>query len=334
MRRAVVDIGTNSVKLLVADVEGETVLPLMEKSEQTRLGQGLFEGRKLQSSAISRTVQAVQRFAEEARSFGPASIQVLATSAARDATNQHQFLEAIRQASGLETRIISGDQEADWVFLGVTTDPRFQSGPLMILDVGGGSSEFIAGSGRKQWFRNSLQLGTVRLLERIAISDPPAMAEWKWLKDTIGSFLKQELAGTLQHTLTRREKPIPLVGTGGTATILARIELGLETFVREKIESVTITLDRLEEIRAQLWSLPLAERRRIPGLPPNRADVILAGVAIYHALMNLFELPALQISTRGLRFAALLGAETANPAGAGNELSASSHASSNLSNLS
>src|ERR1051326_3636279 len=140
--RAVIDVGTNSVKLLVGIVEGRNVRPLLEKSEQTRLGEGFYETHRLQSQKIQRTAEAVGVFAHEASTtFQLSSLRIIATSAARDAVNKKELLDAIQQASGHAVEVISGDQEADWVFEGVTSDPVFATEPLLVIDVGGGSTE-------------------------------------------------------------------------------------------------------------------------------------------------------------------------------------------------
>ena len=145
VRRAVIDIGTNSVKLLVADVAGNDVRPLHEDSKQTRLGRGFYESSRLQPEAVQQTAEAVAEFAEEARGQQAKSIRVIATSAARDAKNPGDLMVAVDKASGLKIEIISGEQEADWAFQGVTTDPQLAKQHLLLLDVGGGSTEFILG---------------------------------------------------------------------------------------------------------------------------------------------------------------------------------------------
>ena len=153
VRRAVIDVGTNSVKLLVAQVAGHEVRPLLEESKQTRLGSGFYETHCLQPEAIASTAKAVARFAEIARQQEVSPIRVIATSAARDALNAQELTSAIEAASGLKVEIISGEQEADWVFQGVTSDQRFASERLLLLDVGGGSTEFILGVGHTRLVR-------------------------------------------------------------------------------------------------------------------------------------------------------------------------------------
>jgi exopolyphosphatase/guanosine-5'-triphosphate,3'-diphosphate pyrophosphatase len=306
-RRAVIDVGTNSVKLLVAEVSGAVVRPLVERSEQTRLGSGFYETHCLQPEAIEKTAQAVARFAAEAKPWTPAVLRVVATSAARDAINQAELLESIRRASGLEVEIISGEREADWVFAGVTSDPRFAARNLLILDVGGGSTEFILGRDSQPSFRSSFPLGTVRLLEQLRPGDPPSEADRGKCREWLRRFLDEEIAPALQPVLTGKSGSTQLVGTGGTTTILARIQLGAAAFDRSQIESVNLTREQVAEWSHRLWSMPLNERRQVAGLPPNRADVILPGAAIFEAVMERFEFNDLCVSTRGLRFAAVMG---------------------------
>src|SRR5271165_1646513 len=140
IRRAVIDVGTNSIKLLVAEVTGEIVEPVCETSEQTRLGAGFFDTHRLQAPAIAQTARAVASFAAKARELQAVTTRVIATSAARDAVNPGDLTSAIARAAGLKVEIISGEQEADWAFQGVTTDPQLAQAPLLLLDVGGGST--------------------------------------------------------------------------------------------------------------------------------------------------------------------------------------------------
>ena len=172
VRRAVIDVGTNSIKLLVADVSGRDVKPVLEESRQTRLGRGFYETRRLQPEAVARTAEAVWEFAEIARERNASSIRVIATSAARDAVNPTDLTSSIERASGLKTEIISGASEAEWVFQGVATDLELAKTPLLLLDVGGGSTEFILGHGAKKSFAHSFPLGTVRLHGKIPAQRP------------------------------------------------------------------------------------------------------------------------------------------------------------------
>jgi exopolyphosphatase/guanosine-5'-triphosphate,3'-diphosphate pyrophosphatase len=312
VRRAVIDVGTNSIKLLVADVLGHEVTPVSEQSKQTRLGSGFYESHRLQAGPIKATAEAVAAFVQTARDLKTSSIRVIGTSAAREAVNAKELISAIRASAGLELEVISGEMEADLVFQGVATDRSLAGAPLLLLDVGGGSTEFILGQGEEKHFRASFPLGTVRLLERMPPSDPPkagALAEARvWLK----SFLEREVRPQVQPVLEKEVKascgqaPVQLVATGGTATILARMETKMTGFDRERIENARLTQERVSWHAERLWSMSVAKRKQVEGLPENRADVILMGAAIYEVVMNVLDFSNLKVSTRGLRFAAVL----------------------------
>jgi exopolyphosphatase/guanosine-5'-triphosphate,3'-diphosphate pyrophosphatase len=306
VRRAVIDVGTNSIKLLVADVCGRDVKPVVEESRQTRLGKGFYKTNQLQPENVAHTAAVVWEFAEIAREKNSSSIRVIATSAARDAKNPTDLTMAIERASGLKTEIISGAREAEWAFQGVATDLELAKTPLLLLDVGGGSTEFILGCGTKKSFAHSFPLGTVRLMEKFPHSDPPAKTELSSCRDWLKNFLNGEVRPQLEPALKKETGEIQLVGTGGTTSILARIEKKLDRFDREKIERTVLSFDQVVAHRKQLWKLPLAGRKEIHGLPKNRADVILTGVLIYEMVMEEFGFNELRVSTRGLRFAAVM----------------------------
>lgn len=304
--RAVIDVGTNSVKLLVAEVAGHSVIPLFEESEQTRLGRGFYETHRLQADAIQDTARAVGQFAEVARASQASSLRVIATSAARDALNQNELLDAIRQVAGLEVEIISGEQEADLVYQGVRSDPKLAGERLMILDVGGGSAEFIIGENKHPQFAQSFSLGSVRLLELLPPSDPPTAEELERCRSYLRDFFARHILPAVNPVLAEGRGQTRLIGTGGAATILARMEYQLSKYQRHEIEGAPITLEAVQGWMAKLWSMPLRERRGITGLPKKRADVILPGLAIYEAVLQEFGFSELRASTRGLRFAAVL----------------------------
>jgi len=306
VRRAVIDVGTNSIKLLVADVRGRDVTPVHEESKQTRLGKGFYETHRLQPETIAHTAAAVWEFAEIAREKNAGSVRVIATSAARDAMNPTDLTGAIERASGLKTEIITGAREADWAFQGVTTDAELAKQPLLLLDVGGGSTEFILGRGVNKSFARSFPLGTVRLMEQFPHSDPPRKSEFNACRNWLQHFLTHEVRPQLEPALKKQAGEIRFVGTGGTTSILARIEKKLDRFDREKIERTVLSFDQIVARRKNLWKLPLVKRREIHGLPKTRVDVILTGVLIYEVVMEEFGFKELRVSTRGLRFAAVM----------------------------
>lgn len=307
LRRAVIDIGTNSIKLLVGDVVNDMVRPVEERSEQTRLGAGFYESHMLQPVPIQRTAAAVARFVAMARDAGARSLRAVATSAARDAKNADELLGAVRRASGLRVEVISGEQEAEWVYRGVTSGPELHGIPLLILDVGGGSTEFILGDHGHHSFRKSFPLGSVRLLETLKPGDPPTFHELTVCREWLGAFMRERVEPEMKNQLrAQASSPLTLVGTGGTTTILARMMNQLNTFNRELIDGTKLSRQRVLEYVLDLWAKPLSVRRTMVGLPANRADVIIMGVAIYEAVMTHFDLPELHVSTRGLRFGAIL----------------------------
>jgi len=311
VRRAVVDVGTNSVKLLVAEVQGGEVRPILEESKQTRLGQGFYPAHVLQRGPIALTASAVTEFAAKAAELGAGSPRVVATSAVRDAVNRHELTLAVEHACGLSVRVISGEEEANYGFQGVTSDARLAQGSLMLLDVGGGSTELIIGQEDHKSFAQSFPLGTVRLLEQLRPGDAPSHDQLTACRGWLEHFLKTEVSPKVIPVLRQSAgqgsaKRAQLVGIGGTASILACMEAGLSTFDRERLEATSLSKDRVRWHVEHVWSLATAERKKLIGLPPNRADVILMGAAIFEAIMFHFDLPQLRVSTRGLRFAIVL----------------------------
>jgi exopolyphosphatase/guanosine-5'-triphosphate,3'-diphosphate pyrophosphatase len=180
------------------------------------------------------------------------------------------------------------------------------------MDVGGGSTELILGKHASQRFAESFPLGTVRLLQRLQPGDPPGPDQLTACRTWLARFLELELSSTIKPALDKvrdarsPEQAVQLVGTGGTASILACMEAKLSAFDRERLEATRLSRDRLRWHVDHLWSLPASERERIVGLPPNRADVILTGVAIFEAVMDYFDFQQLRVSTRGLRFAIVM----------------------------
>lgn len=302
--RAVIDVGTNSIKVLIAQVTDEEVVPVFEASEQTRLGRGLYASGLVSGEAMAATENVVSRYAEMARRQGIKSLRVIATSAAREANNAADLVQMLRTAAGVEPEIISGDQEARWAFSGVASRPGLGKIPLLVLDVGGGSTEFVLGQDKTIMFKQSFPLGSVRLFETTAPGDHPGIRGWERCRAWLRDYMDREVAPFLRPALVDLY-PDRVVGVGGTTAILALIRHERGDFDRELIESTVLTSDHLRQMVQDLWTLPLVERRRIPGLPPERADVILTGSAIYEVIIEYFGFKDLRISTRGLRHAAI-----------------------------
>jgi exopolyphosphatase/guanosine-5'-triphosphate,3'-diphosphate pyrophosphatase len=302
----VIDVGTNSVKLLAANVAGSCLTPVLETSTQTRLGAGFYSTRQLQPAAIAATAAAVSSYAATAAKLGAASIRVIGTSAVRDALNASELAAAIRLRCGLPIQILSGEEEAEWAFRGVAGNPAFARGPVLILDVGGGSTEFIVGENAVPRFCRSYPLGTVRLLEQLQPADPPGLEALDRCRAFLKKFLEEQVVPDLQPALRQCAGVPQLAGTSGTACILACMDAKLDKFNREQIEAAVLPIGRLRALLEEQWQLPLALRRKTPGLPPDRADVILTGLAIYESIMARFGFVEMRVSTRGLRYWALL----------------------------
>ena len=297
MRRGVIDIGTNSVKLLVAECQAGDVQPVTESSRQTRLGQGLYETGQLQPQPIQATAAAVHEFLRLAKAEGASETVIIATSAMREAGNAAEFLGALGQA----VTILSGDEEARLAYSGVLSNPRLAKRNLVVIDAGGGSTELTQGRAAGVEQHTSIPLGSVRLMERHPVDDPPTPAQREAAKVAVDERLRQ--------TVLRDDWGVPsdyeLVGTGGIATIFAMMELGIEEFDRNRIEQTELTRQRAIDWCDKLWSLPLAPRREITGLPANRTDVALFGSLIYERIMVQLGFDRLRVSTRGIRFGAV-----------------------------
>ena len=303
MRRGVIDIGTNSVKLLIADLRGDEISPHLETSRQTRLGRGLYSGGKLQAEPIQATVAAVNELLALAKANDCSDTRIIATSAVRDSSNPAELLDALGQA----VDVLSGDNEARLVFAGVMGCPRLAKSAALVIDVGGGSTEFIVGDAGGMRFYTSIPLGSVRLMERHAVSDPPAGGELETVCKSIDQALSETSLPGLRGQLNApgQAQQFAMIGSGGMAGILAKMELADDAYDRERMEAVELPLDRVTAWRERLWGLTLARRREITGLPPKRADVALFGSLIYEQAMRQLGFAALRVSTRGIRFGVL-----------------------------
>jgi exopolyphosphatase/guanosine-5'-triphosphate,3'-diphosphate pyrophosphatase len=309
-RKAVIDIGTNSVKLLIADVDDSGVCPILEKSLQTRLGHGLYDSGRLHTDSIKATVEAINEFFTTTGRFDLAGIGIMATSAMREAENAGELLDKIHKETGVQVKVISGDEEADLVFQGVSQDIRYSGKPLMILDIGGGSTEFILGVGKGEIsFKKSYPMGTVRLLELLNPSDPP-LEDLARCRDWVDSYYHESILPDIlkvknEESSTHRK----LIGVGGTFSYLTRIILKTDGFDRSAIENRVVSKSEFQELLTNFWSIPLDQRRHTIGLPGNRADVILMGLLILEAALNELDLNEFHASTRGLRHGALGAAQ-------------------------
>jgi exopolyphosphatase / guanosine-5'-triphosphate,3'-diphosphate pyrophosphatase len=299
MRVAAVDQGTNTTRLLVADVQDGAVEEVSKRVEITRLGEGVDARRRLLPLPIARVRNALTDYRREAESLAVERVLLVATSAVRDADNGEAFLGEIEWSYGFTTRLLSGDEEAELTFRGAA-DGRV--GLTLVIDPGGGSTEFVVGEAGVVRSQVSVDIGSVRLTERFLHADPPSQAEQLACAEYVTSSLP----------------PLPKVdnaiGVAGTITTLAALDLDSEDPEGFGTHGHRLTLDSVSAQRDRLASVRLDERRRLPGLHPKRAPVIVAGAILVEEVIAAYGLNALEVSERDLLHgAALEAAELPEP---------------------
>jgi exopolyphosphatase / guanosine-5'-triphosphate,3'-diphosphate pyrophosphatase len=297
-RYAAIDVGTNTVLLVVAERTPAGFTPVAERGEITRLGKGVDASRRLAPEAMARTLDAVARYAAEARSLGAVELAVTATSAARDAANGAEFLAAARERAGVEIEILSGDEEARRSYLAVATDFAAQAGPrpLVAIDIGGGSTEFIIGHGHSVEFHTSIDVGSVRLTERCIRSDPPSPDDFARLDTELGRAL-----GPVPHP----GSDALVVGVAGTLTTLYAVTHAIDPYDAARVHGSWMSRQDVARTRQRLAALPLAQRKLVPGLQPERADVIVAGAVLLERALAHLGAGGTRVSDRGLRWGTL-----------------------------
>ncbi|MDX6551347.1 MAG: exopolyphosphatase / guanosine-5-triphosphate,3-diphosphate pyrophosphatase [Gaiellales bacterium] len=299
-RVAAIDLGTNSTRLLVADVDGGRLQEVERLLTITRLGDGVDASGRLSDAAIDRVVECVKGYAARAKQLGAEVPLATATSAVRDAENGDAFLRALADHCGVRARKIDGRQEARLTLRGVASG-RTIEGRVVVCDIGGGSTELIAGDGAEITLAISLDMGCVRMSERHLVSDPPATVEISALRAQVASMLPTDVpAGDL-------------IGVAGTVTTLATIDLGLDREQPELIDGHRLGRDDVERELSRLAALPLAQRREVRGLMPERAATIVAGTAILAELMSHLGASQLEVSERDVLHGAALEAAEIMP---------------------
>jgi len=292
-RVAVVDIGTNSTRLLAAEVDGDELTELQRESVVTRLGEGVDATGRLGDAPMQRVFDVLESYAETIERHGASVRTAVMTSAVRDAANGAEFAAAVRDRYGLEAVTLTGDEEARLTYLGATA-ARGGGEPLVVIDIGGGSTELVVGAAGAVGFHTSTQVGVVRHSERHLHSDPPTAGELRALADDARAAIDAAVPGDV------RARPAGGVGVGGTATQLASVDLGLAEHDRDRVEGHAMTRDRLGELRDRLAALPLDERRDVRGLDPARAPTIVAGVVILIEATGAFALDGVEVSERDI----------------------------------
>ena len=292
-RLAAVDIGTNSVRLLVADVSGRgreaSLTPVERLMRITRLGQGVDASRALDPSAIERTLAVLHEYRGVIEAHGAERVRATATSAARDATNRDDFFGPATEALGVTPELLSGEEEARLSFAGATAGLDAPA-PYLVVDIGGGSTEFVVGTTEPEGLR-SVDIGCVRITEQFLHSDPPAPEE---LSAAV-SIVRDEVA-EVQRAIPGTRDAKTLVGLAGTVTSVAAIELGLPEYDADKIHHFRLTRRAAEDVFRTLALETAAQRRHYPGLEAERVDVIVGGALVLVTILRVLGFAEVLVS--------------------------------------
>jgi exopolyphosphatase/guanosine-5'-triphosphate,3'-diphosphate pyrophosphatase len=297
MRLTSIDIGTNTILMLVADVTPDgTVSPVRDEQVIARLGKGVDAHRRITSETSDRVLRFLQDYKAISESLHSEKIIACGTSALRDASNTREFIRFVKEKLGLEITVLSGEQEAELTYRGAVSE--FSSlgadQPLAVLDIGGGSTELTTGIGASVTGTVSLDLGCVRLTERVLLSSPPTTPA---LNHAISEVREAVLS------LPLLSPQIRLIGVAGTVTTLAAIDLKLESYVRSRVSGHFLTIEAIELVFNRLKSHTLEQMaREFPQIESGRADIILAGIVILVESMRRFGVRGITVSDRGLRY--------------------------------
>jgi exopolyphosphatase/guanosine-5'-triphosphate,3'-diphosphate pyrophosphatase len=300
-RLSAIDIGTNTVLLCVADHDPKGLRPVLDRAIISRLGEGLDGSGELGSEAIERTLDALRSHLDAARLAGASRVAAVATAALREARNAGRFLEEAERRLGLKVEVIPGEEEArlalEAVARGIEEAGESPEGELLVMDIGGGSTEFIHGLGRMPRSVRSLPVGSVRLTERFFPDDPVKPPQLR----ALAAHVREAFAALpAPHAGCFR-----MVGVAGTVTTLAAMKLRLREYDAEAIRRARLTGEDLDLLIAMLAARTVTERCALPGLEPGRADVILAGGIIAREAMVRMGVAELHISDRGVRHGAI-----------------------------
>jgi exopolyphosphatase/guanosine-5'-triphosphate,3'-diphosphate pyrophosphatase len=282
-RLAAIDCGTNSTRVLIAEATGERAFTILDRRMRiTRLGQGVGATGSLAPEAIERTVAVLREYRAAMDEHGVDRVRITATSAARDAANRDEFFAAARAAIGVEPELLSGDEEGRLSFLGATADLDPSRGPFLVVDIGGGSTEFVVGTTEAEGVL-SVDVGCVRLTEQTLHHDPPQPEELSNAIAIVDAYLED-----VDRELPDAASAATFVGLAGTITTVAAVEIGLATYDRDRIHHFALTHAGAEDVFRTLATESRQARIANPGLEPERADVIVAGCCILVAIFRHF----------------------------------------------
>ncbi len=304
IRVAVIDIGTNSTRLLIADVEDSVVREVERRTTVTNLGRGVGLTNTLCTDTVDGVCEVIADYKACYEELGAERLLAIATSAVRDARNGDAFIAELRERFGLDARLLSGEEEAHLTYLGATAQRPADGSKTLVFDIGGGSTELIVGDGAEVEFHASLQAGTIRHSERHLTSDPPDPHELENLATDVLHLIEGAVAG---------EKPraARAIAVAGTPTSLAAIDQELEPYDPSRVQGYRLGLLRIQRMLSRLSAMPLAERLRVPGLQPGRAPTIVAGAVILVQVMRAYGLDEVEVSERDILHGSALSAALA-----------------------
>lgn len=298
-RVAVVDIGTNSTRLLVADVHRGRVSEVERRNRVTRLGRGVDYSGQLSADAIEAVCETVGQYVLLIGELGVESTTVIATSAVRDAENGEAFVAELRERFDLRARVIDGDEEARLTYTGAVSE-RSGEERLLVVDIGGGSTELVTGHGSEPDFHVSLQAGVVRHTERLLTGDPPSTADLEALAGDVNGLIAAALEGQSLGPIDTA------VAVAGTPSSMAAIDLELEPYDPAAVEGHRLPLKTIQWWLSRLASIPLADRKLVVGLHPDRARAIVAGLVILIEVMRAFDLDEVEVSEHDILYGAAI----------------------------
>lgn len=288
----VIDIGTNSIRMLIAKIERGNIVHIEKSLETTRIGEGVNKTKVLSEAAIARSINVLREFKNEAVKQGIDKINIIATSAVRDAVNRNEFIRNVKNELNLDVEIISGEREAQLGFCGVINGIEINNreNNLLVIDIGGGSTEFVLGNGQGIKYSRSLNVGAVRMTDKHITNDPPTDTDIYSLTEDIRNIINKVI------NIIKKNKPVQVIGIGGTVTTLTAIALELENYDRKKVHNYQLQIREIEEMIYRFENLNNDERKKIIGLQPKRADIILAGSKILYEILNSLDVKIITIS--------------------------------------
>ena len=279
MRVAAIDCGTNSIRLLIADIDGSNFREIYRTMEIVRLGQGVDQNKAFHPDAIARTLAAVDLFAQEISKRGVEQIRFCATSATRDASNRELFIDGVKERLGIEPEVISGDEEARLSFIGATKEFAASDAPFLVVDIGGGSTEFVYGNSEVE-FAKSVNIGCVRMTERNIHSDPPKAEEIENARRDIQEAIA---VAALTVPITQAKT---LIAVAGTATSVAASALNLEKYDSHVIHLERVSAEQTHHVAITFAAMNAEQRSHVGFLHPGRADVFAAGSLVLSEIMK------------------------------------------------